>query len=193
MPSKSAIRSEVREWRSALSEAVRAEHDRAVAERLQKEIDWMGLKRVLIFLPIPARHEIDTWPLIRWIWEEFPSVEVLVPRVEGDVMTAVPLTPETELVRSSFGILEPVGDPIDERTEIDLVITPLLAFDDTGQRIGFGGGYYDKFFAVRPRSTRIGVGYEKQRLAQPIEAEDHDMPLDGVATERRMYRFSYSR
>lgn len=69
-----------------------------------------------------------------------------------------------------------------ETVEPDLVLTPLLAFDDFGRRLGQGGGHYDRTFAAMPKAVRIGLAYAGQRTERlPVEA--HDIPLHGVLTE----------
>ena len=76
----------------------------------------------------------------------------------------------------------PAPLPLAETVDPDLIVTPLLAFDGTGGRLGQGGGYYDRTFAARPRAVRIGLAYAgQQRIGLPIE--DHDIPLHGVLTE----------
>lgn len=102
--------------------------------------------------------------------------------------------PAAGLARNFFGILEPVrGRPIDAR-RLDLVLTPLVAFDSAGVRIGVGRGYYDRCFAFllrrgtwqRPRL--LGVGYELQHVPA-IRREPWDVPLWGAVTERGVRRF----
>ncbi len=88
----------------------------------------------------------------------------------------------------------PAPLPLAEIVDPDLVITPLLAFDDFGGRLGQGGGYYDRTFAVRPTAIRIGLAFAGQRVDRlPVEA--HDIRLHGVLTEAgyRPYPFDISR
>ncbi len=69
-----------------------------------------------------------------------------------------------------------------EVVEPDLILTPLLAFDDYGGRLGQGGGHYDRTFAAMPQAIRIGLAYSGQRVER-LPLEPHDMPLHGVLTE----------
>jgi 5-formyltetrahydrofolate cyclo-ligase len=109
-------------------------------------------------------------------------------------MRFVELKPKARLGANVFGILEPeVSAPIDPR-RLDLVLTPLVAFDDHGMRIGVGRGYYDRCFrflltrAAWRRPKLLGVSYELQHVPR-IAAEPWDVPLWGAVTEAAVRRF----
>lgn len=76
----------------------------------------------------------------------------------------------------------PAPLPLAEVVDPDLIVTPLLAFDASGGRLGQGGGYYDRTFAARPDIVRIGFAYAGQRVER-LALEDHDVRLHGVLTE----------
>ena len=76
----------------------------------------------------------------------------------------------------------PAPLPLAGVVDPDLIITPLLAFDDFGGRLGQGGGYYDRTFAARPDAIRIGLAYAGQNIPR-LPTEDHDVRLHGVLTE----------
>ena len=76
----------------------------------------------------------------------------------------------------------PAPLPLAEVVMPDLILTPLLAFDDQGGRLGQGGGYYDRTFAARPDAIRIGFAYAGQK-AERLALEPHDIRLHGVLTE----------
>jgi len=76
----------------------------------------------------------------------------------------------------------PAPLPLAESVEPDLILTPLLAFDALGGRLGQGGGYYDRTFAARPDAIRVGFAYAGQAV-EALSLEAHDMPLHGVLTE----------
>ena len=116
---------------------------------------------------------------------------------EGDgPMGFLPYAQDAALTPNRFGIPEPPADPKRMRpgNEIDLVLTPLVAFDLKGNRIGMGAGFYDRTFAflkdtTRSRSPLIGYAYECQKR-DAIDPQAWDIPLAGVATEQQFYPFS---
>jgi 5-formyltetrahydrofolate cyclo-ligase len=99
------------------------------------------------------------------------------------------------LVRNQFNILEPMitANNIIALKQLDLVVMPLVAFDDHGNRLGMGVGYYDRTFAYlkinpKQRPILLGIGYEFQRV-EKIKAEKWDVPLNAVVTELKAYKF----
>ena len=88
--------------------------------------------------------------------------------------------PGDELAPDAAGIPAPLSSAHDMQPE--LILTPLLAFDRTGGRLGQGGGYYDRTFAARPDALRVGIAYAGQQVDR-LSLLDHDIPLHGVLTE----------
>ena len=97
-------------------------------------------------------------------------------------------TEQTCLQKNRFGIDEPIDSETIPTKQLDLVLAPLVAFDQQGTRLGMGGGYYDRTFAflaecARPAGLKlVGVAYEFQRAILP-EPRSWDIPLDAVVTE----------
>jgi 5-formyltetrahydrofolate cyclo-ligase len=117
-----------------------------------------------------------------------------VPVLRGMTMTFAELVPSATFAPNFFGILEPqLGAKIDAR-KLDLVLTPLVAFDENGVRIGVGRGYYDRCFRFLRHRTHwrrpklLGVAYELQRVP-PLVPSSWDVPLWGIVTERAVQRF----
>ncbi|MDD6206665.1 5-formyltetrahydrofolate cyclo-ligase [Succinivibrio sp.] len=100
-----------------------------------------------------------------------------------------------ELVENRFHILEPKNQPenLVSEDKIDVIIVPLVAFDNKGNRMGMGGGYYDRMLKkVRKDCLVIGVAYEFQ-LVDELLVEEWDMPMDIVITEKNCYEFRKKR
>lgn len=108
--------------------------------------------------------------------------EVSVPRVRGDEMDAVRITPYTDFKRGKFGISEPVGGRIAD--ECDLAIVPVVAFDGL-KRAGHGKGYYDRFLSRFPDCVKIGIAFSCRKVSG-LETEEHDIALDMIVTEREI-------
>lgn len=183
---KSIIRESGKQRRAELSAQRKADFDRRILEHCKNELAWNDYERVMIFLPIARHNEIDTWPLVRWIWSTWPAVEVYVPRVEAEIMRAVRIAPLTKFAENNFGITEPVdGEILESHEQLDLILTPLLGFDAAGHRVGYGRSYFDRFFTTQPMAERVGLGYECLLVPEGIASELHDVQLSCVITEKR--------
>lgn len=106
---------------------------------------------------------------------------VAVPRVNGKDMNAIAISPYTNFKRNKWNILEPVGGrKIDD---IDVAVIPLVAFDGLN-RVGHGGGYYDRFLSTHD-CLKIGIAFDCQ-CVQGLKADDFDISLDILITEKRI-------
>jgi len=162
----------------------------------QAAIDWLILRRASSFMAYTAfRSELDTRLLLEWGWSN--GLTVIIPRTipEKKLMELYCIEGWESLSPGSYGLLEP--DPLkaarfelDERLP-DTVFVPGLAFDNEGGRLGYGGGYYDRFrdriAAVAARQSVpvppwIGMGFNIQWVEQ-VPMESHDARLNGVITE----------
>jgi len=191
MMSKADLRAQARAHRKALSvsdpgaAARAASHAGAMLDALfGREAGWAeeaaAGRRLTVALYRPRGAEIDTGPLARALEAlacdlALPCVETLdAPLVFRRWQAGQALRPD--LVGSAAPL------PEAENVDPDLIVTPLLAFDAFGQRLGQGGGYYDRTFAARPGAARVGLAWAAQELDR-LPAEAHDIPLHGVLTE----------
>lgn len=152
--------------------------------------------RIAVYLPVNG--EMDLRPLTDYLWSMGKRLylPVLANFSERKLWFSA-YTPGAPLVGNRFGIPEPARANLRRTSPValDLVMLPLVAFDATGNRLGMGGGYYDHCFAFMKRRRHwrkprlMGVAYEFQRLPL-IDPEPWDVPLDAVATERRVYHCS---
>ena len=141
------------------------------------------------FLPIHSKGEINTTPIIHYCWENNINVVVPVSNFKDGTLKNAEFRPHTKTKQTKNNITEPI-DPIwIENDNIDLVITPLLAFDTKGYRVGYGKGFYDRFFASLHKDVKkIGIS-----LFSPCEVvediNEHDVPLTCCVTPNKNYSF----
>ena len=187
---KSELRKIYLERQRSLSADETAAKSRHIADRFFESFDLSQVKNLHCFLQIAKFNEIDTSLIYEKIWADFPAVRTIAPHanVETGEMENRLFTAETQFVESRWGISEPIGGQIVDADEIDLVLVPLLCFDEGGFRVGYGKGFYDKFLAkCRPDSVKAGLSY-----FPPVEAingiGDHDIPLDFCVTPEQTYQ-----
>ena len=105
--------------------------------------------------------------------------QVAVPKVYGDDMKFIVLADLTQVSKGYAGIPEPIADAPVAEDETALVLMPGLAFDPQGHRIGYGGGFYDKFLSREPNHPTLALCYEFQ-MFDHLEVDRHDIPVDTV-------------
>ena len=144
---------------------------------------------------MPFKDEFDSSAVIEAIWHAKKKcyLPVLTETTEP-MLNFVPYRYGDALRLNRYKILEPVNiHTVYPANELDLVITPLIAFDDEGHRLGTGGGYYDRTFAflreLMPRKPLLfGLAYAAQEAAN-IPSDSWDITLDGVITENKVIVF----
>ena len=154
-----------------------------------QHIFWKIAKNITLYMPLD--YEVDTELLLAAALQEDKTV--YLPRVSKDRkgdMEFVPYTYTTELVTTTFHLKEPhprfPGTSVQEsRNLFDLILLPGLAFDIFGYRLGYGGGYFDRFFSINTRAKRIGLCFSFQML-QYIPHTTWDKPVDCVVTEDQL-------
>lgn len=182
---KAALRVKALGARAALSAEHRAEAARRATELFFNAFPLGRDEVVAAYWPI--RDELDCQPILIRLMDS--GQPVCLPVVLGEEM---PLDlrlwePGTPLYPAGFGTLAP--EALAPRVEPDLILTPLLGFDEQGTRLGYGGGYYDRTLAAlgtRPRL--VGLAFACQRL-EHVPREAHDIPLDAVVTEAGVVHF----
>ena len=140
--------------------------------------DRAGTK-LSVFVYLSYSSEAPTDELIETLINQ--GFSVFCPRVAGKELETVAFGDDFTV--SSRGIREPAGEATSE--EMRFVITPFLAVDEQGNRLGYGGGYYDRYFAKHERALRIGYGYDFQIL-KSVPNTSADIPLDYIVTDKRI-------
>lgn len=171
--------------RRALSTTERYRASRIICDRLLRSHEFMSARTVGAYLAMP--DEVQTALVISRAWRAGKRVAIPVTERHGKMMFCT-ITNETPLLRNKLGIWEPVnGNAIDVRN-LDIVVTPLVAFDDNNHRIGMGGGYYDRAFHFLRNRRKwlspklIGLAFECQRVTS-IVPNTWDIPLYKILTE----------
>lgn len=117
--------------------------------------------------------------------------KIVLPKVSEDKSRIIPTEAERKFIKGNFGILEPIGKEFLE--DIDIVIVPGIAFNTKGERIGFGKGYYDKFFdSLKSQGKKvplkISLIYNFQ-IDERFKGEEHDEKVDALVTETEVINF----
>ncbi|PJG83201.1 5-formyltetrahydrofolate cyclo-ligase [Caviibacterium pharyngocola] len=177
-----AIRDEIRKKRRNLTalEQIGAAH--RVAEQAFRLIERRQAQCVAVYLSFDG--EISTEPLIQQLWRQNIQVclPVLHPFSAGNLLF-LHYEPETLMKKNKFGIIEPVLDvrkvvPI---TQLDIIFTPLVAFDANGNRLGMGGGFYDRTLCGWREKSFIPVGLAHQcQQVESLPTENWDIPLERI-------------
>lgn len=181
---KDAIRRKLIQQRQLLAAANVKDVSQKAVNRLIDLVPWDKVRCLHTYTPIESKKEIDTWLLLKYVWEHQPHVTTLVPVMKGQQMVNVAVTSESKWHKNKFGIPEPIDAPVSVLFhQYDIIIVPTLGFDDTGKRLGYGLGNYDKFLVNQPHATTIGLAYANAEVKPSLPVESHDVKLDCVITE----------
>ncbi|ANR74896.1 5-formyltetrahydrofolate cyclo-ligase [Streptococcus oralis subsp. tigurinus] len=171
---KSKLRKQVLQEMKALSQEKKQAMDLALTERFLHHPFYHEAKTIATYLSFP--HEFQTQELIEQALKD--DKKVLIPKTYPKGRMDFVLYDPQQLVKTSFGLLEPQGDlEVMDASRIDLIHVPGLAFTTEGYRIGYGGGYYDRYlenFAGQTMSTIYPCQIQNFNL------EDHDIPVQEV-------------
>lgn len=172
---KKALRRQIRAQKRAMSEEQIVAASKRLADKFFKTRQYAEAKTVYGYLPY--NQEVRTVPILRRALDD--GKRVAVPKVYGDEMRFIFITGFDELENSEMGIPEPVADDPVADDPTALVIMPGLAFDAQGNRIGYGGGFYDKFLYAEPNHPTVALCYDFQMFHR-LDADEFDIPVDLV-------------
>ncbi len=176
---KRMLRREVRARRDALLPEERERLGQAVARNLLALPPVADASTVMAFSSFGS--EVDTGPIIEQLARD--GRRVVLPRVEDRTIVPVTYRSGDPVKPSSFGALEPAGGERVLPEDIDVVVVPGLAFDRSGHRVGYGGGFYDRFLGrLRPGALTVGICFSVQ-LVDEVPHGRGDRPVDLVVTE----------
>mgnify|MGYP000843596300 FL=1 len=189
-PDLKQLRRDIRAARRAIAPEERQQISAATAATA---LAWLrahaDIRRVATFLSLP--EEIDTAPLNRALWQAGYRLYLPYVRGKGEALVWLPYQEDTALAPDAVGIpAPPLQAPLDALA-LDAVITPLVAWDARGTRLGMGGGFYDRTFArkiPRAKPWLLGIAYPCQAVAT-LPRQPWDVPLDAVASAENLYTY----
>lgn len=181
---KQVLRNKILEIRDSLNNNEKELIDNKIFNEL---INTDLYKRSInIFIYISFSNEINTRNIIEKAFKD--KKNVFIPKVYKDdkLMKAIKLNSIDELKKNSMGILEPIDDSnYIEKENIDLIVVPGVVFDKECNRIGYGGGYYDRYLKdIKSKKNKIALAYDLQ-IVDKIESEVHDIKVDYIITNTR--------
>ncbi|MBD1572413.1 5-formyltetrahydrofolate cyclo-ligase [Vibrio sp. S17_S38] len=191
--SRDRIRTLIRKRRQALSPQDQTQAGLDLLNQIKKLPHIIRAKSIALYLSIDG--EVDTTPSIKWLWQQNKQVllPVIHPFSSGHLLFLNYL-PTTPMLINQYGILEPILDKtqICPLSNIDIIFTPLVAFDESGQRLGMGGGYYDrtleKSFETGEGAQAIGLAHNCQKV-DTLPTQHWDIPLSIIVTPKQIWHW----
>lgn len=172
---KKELRRTIRERKRAMTEEEIVSRSEKLGQLFAQSEAYRAAKTIYGYLPY--NQEVRTVPMLEQALRD--GKRVAVPKVYGDEMKFLYLDDLTQVEKGYAGIPEPIADGPVADDDTALVLMPGLAFDPAGHRIGYGGGFYDKFLAAEPNHPTLALCYEFQMLPE-LHTEEHDIPVDTV-------------
>lgn len=155
----------------------------AVSKRIEKNLKafdcYRSARNVMLFYP--AKFEVDLLGLL-----DDNNKNFYFPKVAGDNLLVCPYDKDTKFEKSSFNINEPCSNPVSPEL-LNLVIVPALAVDKNNYRLGYGGGFYDRFLKLVPDAVTI-VPISEEFVVEKLPVEPFDVPVDYVVTDAKKAR-----
>ncbi|MBS3908640.1 MAG: 5-formyltetrahydrofolate cyclo-ligase [Actinobacteria bacterium] len=186
MSPKHALRQRTSDKRNALRPEDREDRAALIGERLFAQPEYERSSYILFYAAFGS--EVPTLAMMETSLKAGKKIALPITDTENNSLVPRGVDDLSTLFVSKYGIPEPVvACTCDCATaEIDLVIVPGMVFDECGNRIGYGGGYYDRFLSrVGAAIPRLSIAYELQ-IVPHIPRESHDLPVDKIITERRV-------
>ena len=184
---KAEIRKIYLEKKERLTESEVQSLSEQIFENFISEFDLKENQKVHCFLSIPERGEVETKLLLNYFYEA--NIRVFVPKIVKGKMISLEITADTNLIKNAWGISEPAGNEDAGVKDFDFIITPLLYADQFGNRVGYGKGFYDRFFSeINPKTVKVGVSFfPPNENIDDISA--FDVPLNYLVTPTEVLSF----
>lgn len=180
---KGSVRDVAKRFRKSLTDEEKREKSGIIMRNLTAMDVYKKSRRVMVY--VSKSDEVDTHELIRLALGE--GKEVVVPKVEKRTMSIIPclIRDFGDLCTGEFSVLEPKEVNKAEKNRIDFFIIPGIAFDCSGNRVGYGRGYWDRFLADVEKRHIVGLAFEDQ-IVHEVDKNSHDVPVSAIVTEKRV-------
>ncbi len=178
---KKILRKQVLDARDRLTADERAAKSREIGKQLFALPEFSAARVIMLFASF--RSEVDTVPMIRQAL--LSGKRVILPKVTGKVLELFEIADyDLDVVSGVWGIPEPRTGRPGRVEDVDLMVVPGVAFDERGNRIGYGAGYYDKLLPSFRGST-VALAFEAQ-IVTNVPVDPHDVPVGKIVTEKRV-------
>ena len=185
---KSELRKKYKSLRQELSQTQIENYSLDIANQLLK-LDIWNKSLYHIFLTIEEQKEINTDYILNILSGKDKNIVISKSNFEDYTMTHYLLTDDTKIKKNHYNIPEPINGIEITSSQLDVIFIPLLAFDKTGNRIGYGKGFYDRFLAsCKPDTLKIGLSFFDAEN-ESFKVSQDDVILDYCATPNRIYNF----
>ena len=172
---KKALRRAIRERKRAMTEAEIVLRSEKLGVLFCSSEAYKNTKTLYGYLPY--NQEVRTVPILERALRD--GKRVAVPKIYGDTMKFLYLDDLSKVEKNDMGIPEPIADEPVAEDKTALVLMPGLAFTKSGDRMGYGGGFYDRFLAEEPNHPTVALCYEFQ-IVDSLPTEEYDIPVDMV-------------
>ncbi|PSW18595.1 5-formyltetrahydrofolate cyclo-ligase [Photobacterium sanctipauli] len=191
--SRQQIRQQIRQQRRTLTDEQQRHFATQLLQQCQQAETLGNAQHIALYLANDG--ELDTQPVIDWLWQQGKSVylPVLHPFSKGHLLF-LHYTAETRMTLNKYQIREPQLDIrlVKPAHQLDVICTPLVAFDASGQRLGMGGGYYDRTLSNWHRHQQgprpVGLAHDCQQV-DSLPSQAWDVPLPEIITPSRHFRW----
>ena len=190
--SKETVRQGFLAVRTSIDPGERSKANRQILKRLLSHPAFLKAQRIGAYMSFGTEVSTKGIPEACWKKEKMIAVPVTARWLKKTFFSEITL--EDPMITSELGTLEPprsVWRPVAPK-DLDIIIVPGVAFDESGHRVGYGGGVFDRLLASAPQAVRIGLGYECQ-IAPRLPSQRLDEPLDFLVTEKRILHWKRKR
>lgn len=179
---KKKVREELKRERERLSPEQVRQASGKICMKLRGHLWFWHADTVCFYYPLG--NEVDLLPLAK---EALAcGMKVAFPKVHGEDMDFYQVSSLGDFAEGSFHVMEPMGGSMIQ-SETPLVLVPGVGFDFYGNRMGYGKGYYDRYFSQHPFCRKVGIAYSQQ-LVESLPKCHYDVPMDGIVTEQGYYK-----